>query len=73
VTEAVIGDLGGREQLSAQQLLLVSRSGRKLPSAEHVEPQGDDAELKAIDRKAKELGLSRSEFIREGINLMLAR
>jgi hypothetical protein len=33
----------------------------------------DDAELKAIDRKAKELGLTRSELIREGINLMLAR
>ncbi len=33
----------------------------------------DDEELKAIDRKAKELGLSRSELIREGIKLILRR
>ena len=31
----------------------------------------DDAELKALDRKARELGLSRSEVIREGMNLII--
>jgi len=33
----------------------------------------DDDELKAIDRKARERGLSRSELIREGIQLVLDR
>lgn len=33
----------------------------------------DDAELKAIDRKAMELGLSRSEVIREGMKLILRK
>ncbi len=31
----------------------------------------DDAELKALDKKAKELGLSRSEVIREGMKGIL--
>ncbi len=31
----------------------------------------DDAELKAIDKKARELGLSRSDVIREGVKKIL--
>ena len=33
----------------------------------------DDGELKALDRKARELGLSRSEVLREGMKRIVGR
>ncbi len=33
----------------------------------------DDSELKDLDRKARELGLSRSDVIREGMRLVLGK
>ena len=55
-----------------------SRMGRPpLPKGEkkrHVIPfKVDDGELKAIDRTARELGVSRSELIRDAVMGVVAR
>jgi metal-responsive CopG/Arc/MetJ family transcriptional regulator len=48
-----------------------------LPKAEKkrnvINLKVDDAELKAIDRRAKELRLTRSELVREAIRRILSR